>query len=108
MTRRSLTPRQATLLDLIEDLGFGRVERLLIHDGEPCCEQTKRIVQELKLGTTVEHQPGHSNADLALPKEFVALFDALDRLRDGIVDIEIRHCVPFRLILDRTHRELDK
>jgi hypothetical protein len=36
-----------------------------------------------------------------LKKEFESLFDQLNRLGDAVVDIEVRHSLPFRLVLER-------
>ena len=40
-----------------------------------------------------------------LEKEFVDLFIQMDKLREGLVDIEVRHSLPFRLVLERRHSE---
>jgi hypothetical protein len=50
-----------------------------------------------------EPQPGSDagNADLTLKKEFESLFNQLSRLGDGVVDIEVPHRLPFRLVLER-------
>jgi hypothetical protein len=105
MTKGSLNPGQRRILEIIEELRFGRIEQLSIHDGEPCYARAPRIVQEIKLGSESGRQPEHSSTDLALKKEFHDLFNELGRLRDGIVDIEIRHSVPFRLVLERRYKE---
>jgi hypothetical protein len=93
-------------VEIIEALGFGLIESLLIRGGLPCYEPEPRIVQTIKLDSEFERQPSHSHADLTLRKEFESLFEQLIRLRDGIVDIEVRHSVPFRLVLVRRCKEL--
>ena len=45
--------------------------------------------------------PNQTDGDLTLKKEFESLFDQLSRLQDGFVDIEVRHSLPFRLVLER-------
>jgi hypothetical protein len=93
-------------VELIEALGFGVIERLLIRGGLPCYDPEPRIVQAIKLDSESERQPARSDADLTLKKEFESLFEQLSRLRDGIVDIEVRHNAPFRLVLERRYEEL--
>jgi hypothetical protein len=105
MTRSLLRPAQSQLLHIIEDLAFGRIEELSIRNGEPCYEHAPRIVQEIKLGSETERRPDQSKLDLTLKKEFVELFSALTRLRDGVVAIEVRHRAPFRLVLERYYKE---
>jgi len=92
-------------VEVIEALGFGVIERLSIRGGLPCYEPEPRIVQAIKLGSESGRQPDRSRDDLMLPKEFVSLFDQLSRLGDGLVDLEIRHSLPFRLVRERRYEE---
>ena len=105
LTKYSLAPDQRGIVEIIEGLGFGRIERLQVHCGELFCDSACRIVQEIKLGSVREHQSGPGKADLPLKKEFEDLFSELRRFRDGIVHIEVRHGLPFRLVLERRHTE---
>jgi hypothetical protein len=93
-------------VEIIEALGFGVIERLSIRCGLPCYEPETRIMQTIKLDSEPERQPDLRSADLTLKKEFESLLDQLSRLRDGIVDIEVRHSAPFRLVLERRYTEL--
>jgi len=106
MTKSSLSPSQLRTVEIIEALGFGVIERLLIRGGLPCFEPEPRIVQAIKLGSDPERQPDRSCADLTVKKEFESLFDQLSRLGDATVDIEIRHSLPFRLVAERRCKEL--
>jgi hypothetical protein len=105
MTKSSLTPCQRRIVEIIEALGFGVIERLTICDGLPCYDPEPRIVQAIKLASGPERQPDRSGADLTLKKEFESLFDQLTRLRDDIVDIEVQHNLPFKLVLQRRYKE---
>ena len=105
MTKRSLDRVQLKLVETIEKLGFGRIEEVAIRGGKPCFERETRIVQEIKLGSECEVSVEPSNADLTLKSEFDCLFSQFDQLRDGLADIEIRHGVPFRLIVKRLCKE---
>ena len=67
----------------------------------PCYESEPRIIQTIKLDGETEWQIDRSCADLTLKKEFEGLFDHLYRLPDGVVVIEVRHSLPFRLVLER-------
>jgi hypothetical protein len=106
MTKGSLSLGQRRTLAIMQELGFGRIEGLSIHDGQPSYDPAPRIVQEIKLGSEPEYRPDHNDADLTLKREFESLFNQLSRLRDGIVDIEVRHSAPFRLVLERRYKEL--
>lgn len=105
MTRGSLSAGQRRLLAIIEGLSWGRIEGLSIRDGQPSYDLPPRIVQEIKLGSEPSPRPPDGGAACALKKEFEVLFHQLSALRDGGVDIEIRHSVPFRLVLERRYAE---
>lgn len=101
MTKSSLNRGQRQAVEIIEALGFGVIERLCIRGGLPCFEPAPRIVQTIKLDFEPERQSDDGHADLTLKREFESLFDQLRRLRDGVVDIEVRHGLPFRLVVER-------
>jgi hypothetical protein len=106
MTRGCLSAAQRWSLEIIEELGFGRIEGLAIRNGGPCFDPAPRIVQEIKLGSAPERRGDSGNADIPLRKEFESLFNHLSGLRDAIVSIDVRHGAPFRLELERRHTEL--
>ena len=101
MTKSSLNPSQRRTVEIIEALGFGVIERLSICGGLPCYEPEPRIVQAIKLDSAPHGQVDRVEADLTLKKEFESLFDQLSRLREAMVDVEVRHSLPFRLVLER-------
>jgi len=105
LTKRSLGPAQLKLVDAIEELGFGRIEQIPVCDGSPCLERATQTVREIKLESETE-QFERSNDDLTLKVEFERLFNQLSQLRDGLVDIEIRHGMPFKLFVKRRGKEL--
>ena len=101
MTKSALHPVRRRLVDLIEVLGFGVIEHLQIRGGLPRYEPEPRIVQALKLASESSQAVSDDHADLTLKQEFENLFDQLNRLGDVVVDIEVRHKLPFRLVLER-------
>jgi hypothetical protein len=103
MTRGALNSRQGRTLKIIEELGFGRIDGLSIRDGQPCYDRPFRIVESIKLDSEPERRADHDDADQAVKKEFERLFSQLNELRNGVVDIDVRHGVPFRLVIDRSH-----
>jgi hypothetical protein len=106
MTKSLLSPAQRQTVEIIEILGFGSIESLVIRDGNPCFETEPRIVQAIKLESQTTRKPDDSRADFRLKREFENLFDHLSRVREGVVDIEVRHGLPFRLVVARRCAEL--
>jgi len=106
MTKASLNPEQRRTVEIIELMGFGVIEGLLIRGGLPCYEVEPRVVQKIKLASEPERQPDRRNAGLSLNRAFENLFEQLARVGDGFVDIEIQHNAPFRLVVKRGYEEL--
>jgi hypothetical protein len=105
LAKSSLAPGQRRLVEIIEALGFGVIERLSVRGGLPSYDPEPRIVQTIKLDLAPEYR-SHRDADLTLKKEFEILFQQLGGLRDGVVDVEVRHGLPARLVLERRYKEL--
>jgi hypothetical protein len=93
-------------VEIIQALGFGVIERLSVHSGVPCYDPEPRIVQSVKLDCEPQQQPNRSDADLTLKRELEILFQQLGGLRDGFVDIEVRHGLPARLVVERRCEDL--
>jgi hypothetical protein len=106
MTKSSLNPDQRRTVEIIEALGFGVIEHLSVRGGLPCYDREPHIVQEIKLSSAHGCELGDRDSDLSLKREFEGLFHHLAGLREGTVDIEVRHGVPFKLMLQRSYMEL--
>jgi hypothetical protein len=104
VTKSFLNADQCRTVEIIEALGFGVIEGLVIRGGLPCHEPEPVIFQTIKLGLTSDRQPDDDRADLK--QEFVSLFDQFSQLRDGVVDIEVLHGLPFKLVVSRRYQEL--
>ena len=105
MDKDRLDPGQRRTVEIIQALGFGVIECLSIRDGSPCFEPAPRIIQTIKLGCGPEQPPIPNRTDLTLNQEFEELLGHLGRIREGVVDIEIRHKLPFRLVVERRYTE---
>jgi hypothetical protein len=106
MIRSSLNPDLRRIVEIIEALRFGVIERLSIRDGVPCYEPEPQVLESIKLDSKTAGPSSCDDAELTLKKEFVSLFDQLSRLSDGIVNIEVRHGAPFKLEIVRRYTAL--
>lgn len=94
-------PRQK-LLEIMQQLYFGKIEDLAIVGSEPLFSPAPRITQEIKLGAADTERSAQRNDDFALKRHLTELFDHFDRLPDeAVVTIEVRHGLPARLIVAR-------
>lgn len=94
----SLPPDRRGLLQLMQHMNFGRVERLLVRDGQPVLDPPPRQFLEIKIGGENGPRPEIVAGDFLLKQQVVELFDYLDKLQNGVIDVlEIKHGLPFRM-----------
>ena len=101
--KHALSPPQQRLLVLMQDIRFGRIEGMAVHEGMPVFDHRPVIFREIKFGgESGPRQPGVS-ANFALKTQVLELFDHLQRLGDGLVEcLEIKNGLPFRMIVKET------
>ena len=95
ITKSSLTPALARLIELLQSLNFGRVEALTIRNGQPVFDPPPRVVQKLKMGADNAPRNEISYADFRLKDGVIELLDVISRLGNGeIRSIEVRCGLP--------------
>jgi hypothetical protein len=98
-TKAALSPARRRLIELFQQLNFGRVESLNLIDGEPVFEPPPRVVREIKFGGENGPRPERDAVDFSLKSHVVELLRFFDQLGEGTIEtIEIRYGLPFRLI----------
>lgn len=96
----ALEPNKQLLISLMQALSFGRIEQLVVADGEPIFRPPPKVVRELRFGAKDDSRPRLALADFVLKAEVREMFAAIAGVGNGIVDcIEVRHGLPFRLII---------
>jgi hypothetical protein len=97
----SLPPAGERLVRLMQELNFGQVRDLVVHDGEPVFDPPPRVVREVKFGGENGPRPEAAKADFALKVQVRELFAQLEALGDGLVEcIEVKHGLPFRMTVE--------
>jgi hypothetical protein len=101
LTKASLSEPRRRLLDLMQQLGFGRVEGLTVRNGEPVLEPSPRVIREHKFGGENGPRPERAAADFALKTQLVELFKAFDEFQDAAIAVlEVKHGLPFRMMVE--------
>ncbi|HCF06303.1 MAG TPA: hypothetical protein DEU72_08760 [Desulfomicrobiaceae bacterium] len=104
-TKASLTPARRRLLELMQEINFGRIEGLAVRGGEPVLDPPPRVVREIKFGGENGPRRELGSDDFALKAQAVEFFTHLSRLGDGTVEIlEIKHGLPFRMSVEEAVR----
>lgn len=108
-TKSALSPNRQRLVDAMQQLNFGRIEGLVIRDGEPTFSPAPRLIQDIKIGSADNGpRPELGREDFALKASVIELFEHFDRLCDGtIVVVEVRYGLPFRVIVERSCGEFE-
>jgi hypothetical protein len=105
MDMKSLTkidlpePRQR-LVALMQAINFGRIEDITVREGNPVFGPSPRVVREIKIGGENGPRPEYAAGNFLLKDQVVELFQHLDRLCNGTVQVlEVKHGLPFRLLV---------
>ena len=102
-TKSSLSAPRRRLLEAMQRLNFGRIEGLVLRNGEPVFQPAPRIIQDIKIGGENGPRPELTIEDFALKSSVRELFDHLSRIGDGTLEsIEVKYGVPFKLVVEQT------
>jgi hypothetical protein len=102
LAKSSLSTAQKRLIETMQRTNYGRIEGLLIREGQPVLNPPPRVVKDVKLGTADSGaRPELQSGDFALKREHVELFEQLRRLGNGTIEcLEIKGGLPFLLMLE--------
>ena len=97
-TKSSLPPGRKRLVELMQEVNFGRIERLVVKDGDPVVDDaaSPRVVLEVKFGGENGPRPEVANGDFALKQQVIELFEYFDRVRNASIEVlTVKHGLPF-------------
>lgn len=94
--KSNLSPDHRKLLELMQNINFGRIENILVEDGRPVITADTLVEREVKLGGVNGPRPELDNQDFALKQAQVELFNHIAQMEDGRISrIEVKHGLPF-------------
>ena len=100
-TYQRLSPGRKNLVRQMQEINFGRIERLEIKNGDPVFDPAPKIVREVKFGGENGPRPEKSDSDFALKAQVQGLFNQMDGISSGQIDLkEIKHGLPFRMLVE--------
>lgn len=89
------------LLRLMQRINFGRIEGLVVRDGQPIFDPPPHIVREIKFGGENGPRREVGKSDFALKAQVRELLAQLEALGEGVVPcLEVKHGLPFRMIVE--------
>ena len=108
MQMEDLSPARQRLLRLLQSINFGRVEELEIRNGEPVFSPAPRVFVELKLDVKDGPRTESRLERFPLREQVARFFTQIAQLNEGTVEvIEVRHGLPFRMVIEATPAEVE-
>jgi hypothetical protein len=101
--KSGLSTHQKRFVELMQEINFGRIEGLRVRCGEPVLDGETKVFYDLKIGGENTPRPELAAKDFELRRGVVEFFEHLARLQHGVLElVEIKHGLPFRLVIERT------
>jgi hypothetical protein len=100
--KASLSESHRKLVEMMQNLNFGRIEGLQIRDGEPVLEPAPRLIRDIKLGGENGPRPELGHLDFALKSQVVELLEYFTELENCRIEVlEVKSGLPFRLVVEQ-------
>jgi hypothetical protein len=100
--KSDLSDEEQQLVELLQDIDFGRVEELNIRDGKPVFQPPPRAIATLKMQAEQRNRDGTRLRDFSLKQSVVLLLLLMRQIGDGkILLIEVRHGLPVTVEIER-------
>jgi hypothetical protein len=104
--KKALSPARRQLLELIQRYRFCEIHNLEIRGGEPVFDPSPQVSEEIKISAADDPRPRIEKCDFLLQAQIIELLEHIHRVGDGrIAVIEVRHRLPFRLVVERSATE---
>jgi len=103
-TKRALSPARRRLVELMQEVNFGRIEGLRVKEAEPLLEPKPRVLREIVFGKLNAPNPARGRGDFALKEQLIELFDLFDREQSVTVEsLVIQNGLPVRMTVANEH-----
>lgn len=104
-SRTSLSHSEQTLLQLMQEIHYGRIEGLVVRGGEPVIEPNTKVLKDIKLDLNAKRRPIIIDRDYQDKAQVMEMLRQFRRLGDGVVQLlEVHNGLPFRMQIVETVR----
>lgn len=94
----SISEAQKRLLQLMQEVHYGKIEDLVISGGEPVMGLNVKVLRDVKLSGESSRKPVFADRDYLDKPQVVEMLRQFRRLGDGVVQlVEIHDGLPFRI-----------
>jgi hypothetical protein len=97
-TFSSLPAPHQRLVRLMQEIGFGHIDNLMIRDGLPIFDPPPRVIVDIKFGADNGPHTQLANPEFALKQSIADLIAQLAQIGTGmVVCLMVRHGLPFSM-----------
>lgn len=97
-TKRSLSPARQRLVELMQEVNFGKIEALCVVDGEPVLQPAPRVLRDFLFGKNNAPHGTRNRDDFVLKEAVIELFALFDRERSVTVEsLVVNNGLPVRM-----------
>ena len=98
VTKAALTPARRRLVELMQEVNYGRIERLEVRELEPVFKPPPRVVRQIVFGKDNGPNARRATDGFTLKKKVAELFEVFDRERSlSIRELVIENGLPVRM-----------
>jgi hypothetical protein len=94
---RDLSPPQRSLVEIMREHQFGRIENITVRNGEPIFDCNVKVVRLVRLSGRSRQKDTPGADEFELKQSVRDLFSELARQDGSVIRIEFRHGMPFLL-----------
>ena len=103
--KSDLSEPEQRLIEILQGLGFGRIEDLHVCAGKPVLDPPPRVIATLKMKHENRAPEEASLQDFSLKQSLVLLFLLMRQIGDGkLLLIQVRHGLPVTVDVERLGR----
>jgi len=100
-TKSSFPPHHRCLLEQMQALNYGRILNIQVRDSAPHFTPMTRVERMVRFGGDNRPRPESGLNNFALKEKIVELFDAIERMGDGLIlKLEIKGGLPFDMTVE--------
>jgi hypothetical protein len=105
VTNGTLTPARKHLVELMQEINYGRIEKLRVRDGEPVFDPLPTMLRLFNFGKENGPNESRSSDGFVLKKKMVELFEIFDRERSLFIkELIIVNGLPVQMTVADTVR----
>ena len=98
VTKAALTPARRRLVEMMQEINFGRLEGLEVRDGEPLFDPPPLAVRQVVFGKKNGPKDSPAQDGYALKKKVAELFEVFDREQMfRVLELVIDDRLPLRM-----------